>query len=232
MHPLSQFGLRSTHSLMGGIEVFVFDISADGAPETSDVLSDAERAQARSMRSADARATFMRSRRALRQTLGWLCASAPADLDIRISAHGKPYLHASGGPQPSQFNLSHSGKDLAIAVGRGMPVGVDIERRDQAVDALSVAEHFFRRNDVRQLRALDDSQRQDAFLRIWVRKEAAAKAAGLGLGSVPAQTDLTGTIGHSEPSQIDLEGRYFQVIDLPRSEHLIGAVAVELGADA
>ena len=232
MHPLSQFGLITTHSLTRDVEVYVFDTSAQDVTSAKNVLADAEWRHAQSTRSSETRKSYIRSRLALRQTLAWLSGNAPVDLDIRIGEKGKPYLYASNVSQPPQFSLSHSGQDLAIAVGRDMPVGIDIERRNQSIDALSVAEHFFCRDQLQQLQALRGSQRQDAFLRMWVRKEAAAKATGLGLGLSPSQINPIGPVDPHQAGSIELDGRRFLVIDLPASERLVGAVAIDLGADA
>ena len=59
----------------------------------------------------------------IRQLLGTYLGQDPAGLDFRRDAHGKPRL--AGGEL--EFNLSHSGSALMLAVCRRHAVGVDLE---------------------------------------------------------------------------------------------------------
>ena len=90
---------------------------------------------------------------------------------------GKPALE--GGE--IEFNVSHSGGLVALAVARGRAVGVDIERITETPPRARIAEHFFAPAEVAALRALPADEQTEAFFRCWTRKEAYLKARGDGL---------------------------------------------------
>nr|DAC76741.1 TPA_exp: 4'-phosphopantetheinyl transferase [Streptomyces sp. NRRL F-4335] len=101
--------------------------------------------------------------------------------------HGKPAL--SDSPVPLELSLSHSGDRVAVALSRGGPVGVDVERIGdrwaESVDALSAEER-------RALDLLPAQRRAPGFFRYWARKEAVLKATGDGLVVNPATLTLSG----------------------------------------
>lgn len=98
--------------------------------------------------------------RILRQILATYLDTAPEALEFGYGEHGKPRLQNAGGPE---FNLSHSGELLLVAVGEGRAVGVDVERVDPRRD------------------------RPPTFYEEWVRREARLKCLGIGLlGELPA----------------------------------------------
>jgi 4'-phosphopantetheinyl transferase len=126
---------------------------------------------------------------------------------------GQPHSAHSAELSPSQlcFNLSHSGARALYAFTYEGPVGVDIEvsRRpsgertaygevrgarpafDQParrpVDEVVIAARAFGREKARHLEALEPRVREREFLRAWVRREAALKCLGTGIGV--SQTD-------------------------------------------
>jgi 4'-phosphopantetheinyl transferase len=104
-----------------------------------------------------------------------------SEREIRFerNPYGKPFL--SSRPE-LYFNLSHSGEWVTCALGAS-PVGVDIERVDN-ID-LSVAEHFFSREEYRDLLGARDPLHR--FYEIWTSKESYVKMLGVGLG-LPLQS--------------------------------------------
>ena len=91
--------------------------------------------------------------------------------------NGKPYLPGL------DFNLSHSGPWVALAVGEG-PVGVDVEwfRPDLPMEKIA-ARHF-----TPEERRLADTP--EGFLRIWTAKESYLKRLGKGLAGISDACDL------------------------------------------
>ncbi len=89
---------------------------------------------------------------------------------------GKPVL--AGDPGLS-FSLAHSGEAVAIAVARGAPVGVDVEREAAGcVCSLMPAMHP---GDAALVQGLPEPERHAAVIRWWVRAEAVLKCAGTGI---------------------------------------------------
>ena len=103
---------------------------------------------------------------------------APEDWHYHEGPQGKPMM-ADGLPA-LQFNVSHSGNCVAVAVGRGDPIGIDIEclRPDQS---LGVIHGVLSDGEQIRMRKCPASQQWNQFVRLWTAKEAAAKALGLGL---------------------------------------------------
>ncbi len=95
--------------------------------------------------------------------------------EIRFCAdeRGRPGLC---GRDDVQISLSHSGR-MAAAAFCSRPVGVDLEILRPA--SLSIADRFFREEEVRYIREAAD--REEAFYYIWTRKEAFIKKTGEGL---------------------------------------------------
>lgn len=115
---------------------------------------------------------------ALRMLLGRATGRPPGSLRFGKTADGKPYL---AGPASIAFNLSNSRTHSLIALTLNGEIGCDIEDRfrdDDDVEELgALVLHPTEQQEMRRLAAPD---RQKAFKRYWVRKEAVLKAAGSG----------------------------------------------------
>jgi 4'-phosphopantetheinyl transferase len=81
------------------------------------------------------------------------------------------------------FSLAHAEDHAAIAVTRGRPLGVDIERIRPIEDAQQIAARYFAPEEAAELASLEESERGAAFFACWTRKEAYLKATGAGLSS-------------------------------------------------
>lgn len=108
---------------------------------------------------------------------------APAK--VRLAARGtgrKPHLdpetHADC---PLKFNLSHSGGWTLLALACGREVGVDLEKERVFREPLRFAKRFLHPTEVDYLQLIRRDARSEGLRRLWVRKEAAAKATGFGL---------------------------------------------------
>ena len=83
---------------------------------------------------------------------------------------GKPYFDGN----PLHFNVSHSGKYLAIAISK-YPAGIDIQEPKFIKDGM------FRKVVQPEEDCLIGADRQKDFLRLWTLKESFVKAEGKGL---------------------------------------------------
>ncbi|KAF1685683.1 4-phosphopantetheinyl transferase [Pseudoxanthomonas broegbernensis] len=109
---------------------------------------------------------------------GWLGQDADA-LPLVRDDHGRPHLRAPFDDRDAGW--SHSGERLLLALGRGVTLGVDLERLRPRPRALELAERFFAPAEAERLQALAPERREPAFLRLWCAKEALLKAHGRGL---------------------------------------------------
>lgn len=126
----------------------------------------------------------MASRVILRAVLGSQLGASPEDVAVQSGRYGKPVLDG-----PLEFNVSHSGATLLIALHPDSPVGVDVELRSRALP-LAPLWSCLSRHELEV-----PPMEQSDWLCLWVRKEATVKATGQGLAA-----DLTGfTVGHRHP---------------------------------
>ena len=102
---------------------------------------------------------------------------------IRLTERGKPYFEDS----PYHFSITHTDRHAFCVLSR-VPVGIDAEELDRPV-RFSLAKRIF--SPAEQLRFAAAINPQEAFLALWVLKEAAVKCSGLGLTGFPNQTDFS-----------------------------------------
>ena len=134
-----------------------------------------------------------------------------------------------GLPSPC-LSISHSSSWILIAACWGARIGVDIERQRPTRGPEALARRFFSPQEAEGLLAVGDVDREEAFFRTWVRKEAYLKAVG---GGVPAGLRrLTVSVGSGEATVLETEfepgGRSaFALYDLDVPDGYAGALAVE-----
>jgi phosphopantetheinyl transferase len=184
---------------VSAVDLYRADLDELGACSTAgfELVTAAEIAQARSFSNALLRRRFLRGRALVREILAPYMDSAPSDLLVDRTCslcgaqHGKPRL--AGGAHPESelhFSVARSGSCCVIAVSAG-PVGVDVEiRRDLECDAIAAKE--FSESEADYIQALPAAVRAEAFLELWVRKEALAKAVGTGLNHDILTTNVLG----------------------------------------
>jgi 4'-phosphopantetheinyl transferase len=143
-------------------------------------LDAVERACGETYRRPADRERYFAARMLLRQALSKAVEGriAPAEWRYREGPYGK--LMMADGLPALEFNLSHSGNCVAVAVGKHAPVGIDIEcaRPDRPV---GIIDEILTEGERSRLMARPESQRWSDFVRIWTAKESCAKALGLGL---------------------------------------------------
>ncbi len=142
---------------------------------------------------------FIVRRGMLRRILGLYLKLPPRQVELFYNDHGKPLLAANCSP-PLQFSLSDSGALVALAVGSGHPLGIDIEQLRPLPDRFALAESHLTAPELEQFLESDISTRNIIFFRSWTRREAISKAEGRGLGPRTAPFLLRDSDGHSPPA--------------------------------
>ena len=159
---------------------------ADVGPGHDALLTPDEHGRrSRMLRAAD-RARFTAGVVVVRTVVGRHADCAPGDLRIDRTCphcggqHGKPRLAAVA---DLHFSVSHSADCVVVVVGRGAPVGVDVEHVEawNAADLDEVALLTLAREERAVVCRQPVGQRAAAFTTYWTRKEAAVKATGAGL---------------------------------------------------
>jgi 4'-phosphopantetheinyl transferase len=158
------------------------DMSRSGIAKLREFLSAEERERAdRFHHEVDGRRCVI-GRGLLRLLLGSIL-ELPAD-QLRFEYHqfGKPNLIAAQG-FPLQFNVSHAGELILVAVTAGRAVGVDVERIRTDLAIGSLAAQLFSAEEYKGFASLKGHMQCEAFFAYWTRREAYLKARGVGLSS-------------------------------------------------
>ena len=109
---------------------------------------------------------------ALRLRLSGYTGLPAEDIEFTYTENGKPHIPESD----LEFNVSHSGDWIVLALGRGREIGVDIEQIRKDVDVEAIASRYYAPDEQRVVESAGDPHA--AFFRIWARKEAFIKASG------------------------------------------------------
>jgi 4'-phosphopantetheinyl transferase len=194
-------------------------------------LDSAERARAERFRRPPDRDAFLLFHGMSRVLLGRYLGEPAARIRLRAPPDGKPFLEDGNGQRPLEFNLSHSGGLALLAVTRGRPVGVDIERIRPEADDERIAQRFFSPEEVAALAAVPSERRSEAFFACWTRKEAYLKARGVGL-SLPLRSFAVSVIPGRPPALLWSEAGAQEIArwsfrDLSPAPGYAGALAAE-----
>ncbi len=175
-HPLTNFELKSTQ-----IDLWFLSIS-DNLTQFHHFLTPEEQNRGNRFQFERHQRRFKNARSLLRMILSQYLQLKPGDIQFETEKHGKPFIDH---PVNLQFNLSHSGDWLIIAVGQQHPLGVDIEQFSIR-PYQGIAGQMFSDTEQEFLRSADQMMQATAFFKIWAQKEAFIKANGAGL-SYPTQ---------------------------------------------
>ena len=143
------------------------DVDSAALPPLAMLLCANERARAARFRLERDRRRYIVARARLRELLAERLSIPPQSIELVYGPHGKPALPAGD----LRFNVSHS-EELALYVfARGREVGIDVEAVRDVPERERIARQWFSEADYRRF----------GFLGCWTRREAAAKALGLGI---------------------------------------------------
>jgi 4'-phosphopantetheinyl transferase len=156
-------------------EVAIVSVSAAEVDALRPLLSADERRKVERYRfEADRRRSIV-GRGTLRQLLGRRLGRDPRELAFVEGPQGKPALERG----ELEFNVSHSGDRVAIAIAEGTAVGIDIEvEQPRMTDLAQLARRYFAPDEAAEVEKEEDAA---LFFTIWTAKEAVIKAVGGGL---------------------------------------------------
>ena len=221
-------------------EVHVWRIGLDWSPERvqamNAVLSLDERQKADRFRFDQDRTRHVVGREVLRSILARCMKTEAERLRFEYNAFGKPRLAPrlrDGLVEPFQFNVSHSGDLVLIALTMGRAVGIDVEKMRTKLDVERIAASYFSPLERLTLHSLPAHLRRDAFFDCWTRKEAYIKAVGDGLSLPLDEFDVCFLPGQeprllaTRPHPAEARRWVFRALDLGPGYK--AAVAVEGG---
>ena len=114
----------------------------------------------------------------LRWLLGRYVGRDPAAIEFAGEREGKPKLASAEG---IEFNMSHSAQWAAFAFSSNCAVGVDLEQVRAVPDLPTIMRRVLCAEEAAELMLLSGADRERGFFCCWTRKEAYAKAIGMGL---------------------------------------------------
>jgi 4'-phosphopantetheinyl transferase len=175
-------------------EVHVWRIALDWSQARTQafnaVLSSDEQQKAERFHFSIDRVRHVVGRGVLRAILAQCMKTNAERLCFEYGAFGKPRLATGSTEIPLQFNVSHSGELILVALAMGRAVGTDVERVRNDIEAERIAASFFSPHERLALRSLPAHLRVQAFFDCWTRKEAYIKAVGNGLSLPLNQFDV------------------------------------------
>ena len=143
---------------------------------TFDWLGNEELTRMRMLGSAQRRAQFACGRWLLHHAVRQIAGGER----FRVAfPEGRPMLELPG--SAAAASISHSGNLVLCALGRVARIGVDVEQIRPRRDWDGLSRRVLHPIEVRRLAALTEAERWRRFYLAWTRKEALAKALGVGL---------------------------------------------------
>lgn len=144
---------------------------------------------------------YVVARGILRSLLSGFTGTHARNLRFNYGPSGKPSL---ADRDDINFNISHSADLGLFAFSPDRPVGVDVENERPVRRLLDVAQRFMTDDELRTLAETPEEERNSAFLRSWVVREARLKAEGKGVwsGNANHSTKLTHRLFAPRPRYI------------------------------
>jgi 4'-phosphopantetheinyl transferase len=144
-------------------------------------LSQDEKVRADRFHFAKDRNRFVVGRGLLRELLGKHLRQEPTSLEFSYGPYGKPALSGAQASSGLSFNLAHSAGLAVYAISVERTLGIDAELIKPESAGEDIARRYFSTREVKDLLALPQEARVQAFFHCWTRKEAYLKATGMGL---------------------------------------------------
>ncbi|MFC5744462.1 4'-phosphopantetheinyl transferase family protein [Actinomadura rugatobispora] len=138
---------------------------------------------------------------------------------LRRGRAGRPYLaHPNGDRWNVDFNISHSGDLLAIALGTPGPLGLDVQEEPRH-GWERIGRRWLHAEEWARISALPPGEGRAQFTRTWAIREARCKATGRGLAGFRSPTAL------AQADAGTLDGVHWR--ELPMPDGYAGALACE-----
>ncbi len=195
------------------VDVLVTDLSVVEVDE--ELLSPQELGRALRFGSPAALTEYLAAHTWLRRRLAEYLDVPAAEIRFAAGEHGKPVIATPA--TDLTFNLAYSGRLALLTVAFRRDVGADIEALDGAEINSSVAGGVL--TAIERDRVDRSINRLRTYLQFWVRKEALAKAVGLGVDRNMQETDVSGLspvfIGDFEITDIHLGDEFVASVAAP-----------------
>lgn len=205
----------------------------DRADALYSTLSTDECLRAGKFHFAKDRLRFILARGGLRILAGYYLGMEAGEIIFSYNRYGKPsistqQIHAGS---TLEFNVSHSGEYVLIALSQCVPVGIDIEQLHNDIALLEIAQDFFSPAECAELFSQQAADQYLTFFQLWTKKEAYIKGRGKGL-SIPLDSFDVSTYPHKHTVMLNLNGvkevdHNWSIYELPFFKDYAGALAIK-----
>jgi 4'-phosphopantetheinyl transferase len=154
----------------------------------------------------------------------------PSNIHFAFGKFGKPLIADKGLSTTFNFNMSHSGDKMIVAIGRYDYLGVDIEAWDKKTNHMPIANQCFADSEKAAWLGFLDDQKLAMFYQLWTRKESFAKATGAGITlDVSKVVSSTGSKATHFVSIPDCYGKAdeWKLVDLTLTDSMSGALTIK-----
>lgn len=141
----------------------------------------------------------------LRVLLSHYIGTKPDYIQFCYNQNGKPALPEMLNSKDIRFSLSSSRGFCLFAITRCREIGVDIEFSGRSLDGDQIISNFFTEKEKYFFYCLNKKQRENAFFKLWTKKEALIKALGIGL-SLPLNSFDVSLLDHEMVELPSVEG--------------------------
>ena len=204
-------------------------VSPQQVQRLSALLSQDEHQRANRFRRHLNRQQYIVGRGSLRRILSQYLHLKPEQIQFGYSPLGKPFLTTNNVSSSLQFNLSHSGQQMLVAVSAGSRIGIDVEYAHRNLEPLALSKRYFSPQEQQLLSTSSPGQSTRLFLQLWTCKEALLKASGSGLRDLDRIEVLALPQSSADQVLFAYQPRYqnFTLRVLPAPSDYIAAIAVE-----
>jgi 4'-phosphopantetheinyl transferase len=187
VNPPGRPAVRTTRMFGRPVLTVITRIAGHPAAIDTRLLSDEERECLRGIAGPVQQREYAAGRTLIHRVVGRVAGIPPRRVRIALDGGGRPYVdwrRTRGCPPGLDVNVSHSGGLVAVALGSGVRVGIDLERRVPRAAADDLARRFFSSAEYDRLRRRHPDHYLRHWYRIWTTREAHAKARGVGIWGI------------------------------------------------
>jgi len=194
------------------------------------ILSPEEQAKADRFKFAIHRQRFIINRANLKIILSKYLQLKPTEIKFKYGSKGKPFLEDQLNYLNLKFNLSHSDNLAIYGISQDL-IGVDLEKINQQVRYVELAERFFCHSEFKTISQLVYPQNYYGFYLAWTSKEAYLKATGEGLSGGLDSVELALNIADNKAKIIGIKNQNnfpnnWQLYNLKLDENFLLSVAI------
>jgi len=176
------------------------------AERARSILSPAERMAWARLRAPVARRDYLGAHVLARLMIAEVAGCDSARVVIEHSALGRPEVVAPYAATRYSISVSHADGVALCGVAEECDIGVDVESLDSiGPDPLAAAEAVCSGPEIARLRALPAEVLRSRFLDLWARKEALAKAHGVGFSCAAGAIATDAGVAWRPPAPVEEE---------------------------